>query len=52
MKQGTDYYAVLGCIGYLEHPFEKETALGFDDPPLSLCHMVLSQPKYKKIVHM
>ena len=40
------------CIGYLEHPFEKETALGFDDPPLRLGHMVLSHPKNRKIVHM
>jgi len=46
------YTAACTCIGYLEHPFEKETTLGFDDPPLSLCHMVLSDPKNRKIVHM
>jgi hypothetical protein len=30
------------CIGYLGHPFEKETALGFHHPPLCLYQVGLS----------
>jgi hypothetical protein len=40
----------MACIGYLGHPFEKETPLGFHNPPISHCQVVLSHRRSKGIV--
>jgi hypothetical protein len=40
------------CNGYLEHPFKKEIDLGFHDPPLCLCQMILNHRKNRKIILM